>query len=315
MTSATTQAKLERELYPPITDLLKSEGYWVWEEATIRAGEQGTRTADHVAWRWDGSEIEVLAVEVKPGPADVGLAQAVAYATGFDRVFVAAEEPWTSTGYLATVFERLGLGYIHTSPTRAAIEQEADQSPFIVDVVRRENIARVRLRHLFTESVVGEPVRVGNDRRGHNWGVTLAPGWQICGQVVTGSPTTYLSLLAEAKSVGDAAALLDPQTFASAVASLGPGTQVILRERRHNGRQGFYSDPLRGWSPKEDVAVLKRLLGFARTLSAPRVGPNFEIQQELWQQGNPLTETDARREFQARIDKFRSARTILNGKP
>jgi hypothetical protein len=96
--------KREAELYPAITALFQRKGFKVWEEATIRAGEMGTRTADHVAWRWKGDEILACAVEVKAGAADVGLAQAVAYAVGFDRIYVrqktASWRPATLRRYL-----------------------------------------------------------------------------------------------------------------------------------------------------------------------------------------------------------------------
>jgi hypothetical protein len=48
--------KREKELYPLVTRLLEEQGLHVWEEATIRAGDEGTRTADHVAWRWNGAD-------------------------------------------------------------------------------------------------------------------------------------------------------------------------------------------------------------------------------------------------------------------
>src|SRR4051794_29924323 len=115
MTSRAPQAKLGGEMYPAVTGLLEQQGVRVWKEATIRAGEEGTLTADHVAWKWEGANIDALAVEVKPGRADVGLAQAAAYSAGFDRVYVAAEDSLSSTGYLAEVFGRLGLGYIRVS--------------------------------------------------------------------------------------------------------------------------------------------------------------------------------------------------------
>ena len=316
MTALATRAKLEKELYPPITALLKDEGYRVWEEATIRAGEEGTRTADHVAWQWEGEEIRALAVEVKPGQADVGLAQAAAYSAGFDAVFVAAEEPFVSTGYLGAVFARLGLGYIRVTPTDASIERDADPSPFIVDTVRAENLARVRLRHLFVETWSGdENVWFGGDRRGDNWAVTgTTSEWQLCGQVVTGSSAAYLSLLAESKQVGDsAAAKLEGGALAASVRSIGPSTEVILQERRHNGFQGSYSGVLRVWSPDDDDdTALDALLSFARTLSGPRVGPHFEIRTELWPHGTSLTEADARRDFEEALTRLRAVQSILN---
>ena len=240
MTALATKAKLEKELYPPITALLKDEGYRVWEEATIGAGEEGTRTADHVAWRWTGDQIDALAVEVKPGRADVGLAQAAAYSAGFDRVFVAAEESFASTGYLAAVFARLGFGYIRVNPGEASIERDAEQTPFIVASTRAENVARIRLRHLFVEPIVGETVLLDKDRRGDNWAVTgTTAEWQICGQVSTGSQATCLSLLAESKPVGDAAAAkLDAATLANGVASIGASTEVVLREAAQRSK-GF----------------------------------------------------------------------------
>jgi len=314
VTSALAAAKLEKELYPPITQLLQQRGWRVWEQATIRAGDEGTRTADHVAWRWEGDEIDTLAVEVKPGRADIGLAQAVAYSTGFDRVFVAAEEPFVSAGYLASVFVRLGLGYICVTPSDAVIEHEAERSPFIADAIRTENIARVRLRHLFVEDALGEPVRFDVDSRGDNWAVTgTMSEWQLCGQVVTGTAATYVSLLAESKRVGDAAAQrLDSAFFAEALASIGASTELILQERRHDGHRPLYSGVLRRWSPADDQEALEELLAFARTLSGPRVGPQFEIRTVLWADDGSLAESAARRDLEETVTQLRGVQTLLN---
>jgi hypothetical protein len=314
VTTLPATAKLERELYPPITELLESQGLCVWTEATIRAGEEGTRTADHVAWRWDGAQIRALAVEVKPGRADVGLAQAAAYSAGFDRVFVAAEDSLVSTGYLASVLARLGLGYIRVSPAEAIIEHEPESSPFIAQAVRAENLARVRLRHLFVESVLQESVRFGADRRGDSWAVAgTTSEWQLCGQVVTGSEVTGLSLLAESKAVGDAAAAkLDSETLGVAVSSVDPAAEIVLRERRHNGFQGFYSAILRRWSPANDRADLDELLSFARSLKAARVGPHFEIETRLWPHTVSMTEAQARQEFEDALARLRAVQSVLN---
>jgi hypothetical protein len=314
MTTIAARAKLEKELYPPITQLLEADGLHVWEEATIRAGDEGTRTADHVAWRWEGDEIDALAVEVKPGAADIGLAQAVAYSAGFDSVFVAAEEPLGSTGYLASVFERLGLGYICVSPTDAQIQRKPERRPFTVEAVRAENLARVRLKHLFADDIVGERVRFGADRRGDNWVVTgTTSAWQLCGQVTTGSEATALSLLAESKAVGDrAAANLDSTTLGEAVSSLAQPAEIVLRQRRHDGFKGKYSDVLRRWTPADGRDQLDDLLSTARSLSAPRVGPHFEIQTELWPHAVALTEARARQEFQETLARLRAVRSVLN---
>jgi hypothetical protein len=315
MTTIAVQAKLEKELYPPITDLLAGQGLNVWEEATIRAGDQGTRTADHVAWRWEGDRIDALAVEVKPGNADVGLAQAVAYSAGFDRVFVAAEESFSTTGYIGIVFERLALGYIRVDPSAAIVEREADQSPFIVNAVRSENLARIRLKHLFVPDVVGEAVRFGADRRGDNWAVTgTTSEWQLCGEVITGSPVTYLSLLAESKWVGDAASRLDPGVLGNWISPLGGTALLELRERRHNGFRPIYSDVLRTWSPQSSKKSLAELLDHAQSLSGKKVGPHFEIRIALWPHSVSLTQEDARRDLLDTCERLRAVQSNLNGK-
>jgi hypothetical protein len=190
--------KREKDLYPLVTRLLKKSGLDVWEEATIRAGDEGTKTADHVAWRWVGPGIEACAVEVKVRWADVAFAQAVAYEVGFPRVYVAAEEALAEAGYLGRVFDHLGLGYIRVSPNEARIELEAKDSLFISPPVRDENLARIRLKHLFTNELIGESTRFSKDRRGDIWGVTgTTREWQVCAQVVAKSTCTWLSLLAE----------------------------------------------------------------------------------------------------------------------
>jgi hypothetical protein len=172
--------KREKELYPLVTRLLEEQGLHVWEEATIRAGDEGTRTADHVAWRWNGADIEACAVEVKVGWADIAFAQAVAYEVGFPRVYVAADEALAETGYLGRVFDRVGLGYIRVGPDDATIELEPKDSLFLSPSVRDENLARIRLKHLFTDELVGEPTRFSKDRRGDIWGVTGRRGSGKC---------------------------------------------------------------------------------------------------------------------------------------
>jgi hypothetical protein len=312
---AIATSKLEKDLYPPVTELLESLGMRVWEEATIRAGDTGTRTADHVAWRWDGEDLETWAVEVKPGGLSVGLAQAVAYAVGFDRVLVAAEEPLAKAGYMAKVLDRLGLGYIRVDREAhmASLEREPSPSIFVSEPVKAENDARVRLRHLFTEEVLGEPVRFGADRRGDNWGVTgTTSEWQLCGQVIEGTGSTWLSLLAESKSVGVAAAnRLDASELAAWTASLGDA-EVVLQRRHHDGFKGSYSGPLRVWKPADPVEELGALLSDARGLSAPRVGPQFQIRANLWPHGVSLAEDHAREELLAAVERFRVVQRRLN---
>lgn len=315
MAVATT--KSERELYPLVTELLERLDMHVWEEPTIRAGDKGTKTADHVAWRWKGTDLETLAVEVKAGELSVGLAQAVAYAVGFDKVFVAAEEPLAQAGYMAKVLDRLGLGYIRADRESgtATLEREAKQSAFIEEHVRAENDARIRLKHLFNQDVFGEPVRFGADRRGENWGVTgTTSEWQLCGQVIPGENATQFSLLAESKSVGDRAAmLLNARELADWTSSLGD-VVLVLKERRHNGFQGFYSGVLRSWTPADSEADLEELLVFARSLSAAKVGPHFQVRADLWRHDVALTEDDARRDIRAAIDRFKPVQEKLNEK-
>jgi hypothetical protein len=312
---ATTTSKLEKHLYPPVTELLESLGICVWEEATICAGDEGTRTADHVGWRWKGDDLETWAVEVKAGAVDVGLAQAVAYSVGFDKVVVAAEEPLAEAGYMAKVLDRLGLGYIRVDRegATAALEREPRQSEFIADPVRAENDARVRLKDLFTEDFLGEPIRFGADRRGDNWGVTgTTSEWQLCGQVIEGAGSTWFSLLAESKSVGDAAAnWLTASELAAWTASLG-NAKIVLQERRHNGFKGFYSGELASWSASDSVQELHELLSRARSLSAPKVGPHFQIKTDLWPHSVALTEKSARHEFLETVDRFRVVQRHLN---
>ena len=199
------------------------KGFKVWEEATIRAGDEGTRTADHVAWRWKGNEILACAVEVKAGAADVGLAQAVGYGVGFGRVYVAAEDRLAETGYLAKVFNRLGLGYIWASTTKARIELEATPNGFISSAVREENVGRIRLKHLWNEGVVGEPTKFGRDRRGPIWGVTgTTREWQICVLLYPNSTHAYLSLVAESRGLGErVASRVVPEELSLLIEELG----------------------------------------------------------------------------------------------
>ena len=135
----------EKHLYRCIQELLERR-FAVWAEATVRAGDTGTRTADHVAWKWDGDRIEAFAVEVKKGTADKAIAQAVAYQVGFPQVYIAAETLIGEMGYLAKVIARLGLGYIHVQGQGASaeIEQEAGPSLFLSSGPHYENVAHPR---------------------------------------------------------------------------------------------------------------------------------------------------------------------------
>lgn len=302
----------EKDLYPTVTRLLKQQGLHVWEEATMRAGDEGTRTADHVAWRWDSSKIESFAIEVKVGWADIAFAQAVAYQVGFPRVYVAANEALAETGYLSRVFDHLGLGYIRVSTNDARIELDAKESLFVSPAVHDENLARIRLKHLFTERLIGEPIRFSKDRRGDIWGVTgTTKQWQICVQVVTGSTCTWLSLLAEGKGIGVRVAALDPERLAEAIKPL-PNPRIVLRRREHKGYRPVHED-LAAWRPSDGSRGLEHLLRDARALAGkPNVGPQFQIVTDYWPHGLHMTEEDARLQLGESVTRLRKIRDDLN---
>jgi hypothetical protein len=313
--TAKASAKREKDLYPAITALLRGRGFDVWEEATIRAGDEGTRTADHVGWMWDGSEIDACAVEVKAGRADLGFAQAVSYAVGFPRVFVAAEEPLAETGYLRQVFERLGLGYIHVSPEQASIELEAKRDLFVNKDVHTENIARIRVKHLSTAEVLGEPVRFGRDKRGHIWAVTGTTSvWQLAALVVTDKRTTWLCLLTEGAGLGRSfAARIDAANLAGLLRSLDTDKIVLeLRERTHKGYQPQYSPVLETWRPAEPTSALLHLLARARKKMPPRTGPRFQVLADFWPNEAELTEDEALDQFKSACSRLRNVRDELN---
>jgi hypothetical protein len=110
---------------------------------------------------------------------------------------------------------------------------------------------------------------------------------------------------------GDAAAHLDVEALARAVTSVGPSSEIIPPECRHNGFQGSYSDVLRRSSPAEDHLALDEVLSLARTLTAPRVRPYIEIQQALWPHGTSLTDTEARPDFEPALTRVRAVQSIL----
>jgi hypothetical protein len=60
------------------------------------------------------------------------------------------------------------------------------------------------------------------------------------------------------------------------------------------------------------VERLGALLSHARALSAPRVGPQFQITANLWPHGASLAEDRARREFLAAVEQFRQVQKRLN---
>jgi hypothetical protein len=313
MSAFALHAQKEKELYAPTTRLLEAHGYHVWEEATIRAGDSGTRTADHVAWRWDDDRVETIAVEVKPGPADVGLAQAVAYCVGFNRVYVGAEEDLHETGYLGKVFKRLSLGYIRVSPQQAVLQREAGDPLLLSQPVYDENVARIRLKAVFLDDVLGEPVRFGRDRRGDIWAVAGTSEWQLCGQVVTGSDATWLSLLAETKWVATGSLKMGVEGFAAAMGAIAPlEPELLLRRREHKGYQPKYSDVLASWRCGDPQPALHQLLSDAAELEVPKAGPHFEIRARFWPHGVPLSEAQARVELREAAEHLNRAREILN---
>jgi hypothetical protein len=305
--------KPEADLCPAITTLFQNKGFNVWEEATIRAGDEGTRTADHVAWRWKRDEILACAVEVKAGKADVGLAQAVAYGVGFDRIYVAAEDHLAATGYLAKVFDRLGIGYVWASPTNAKIELEATPNDFISIAVRDENIGRIRLKHLWNEGVVGEPTKFGKDRRGPIWGVTGSPReWQICVLLYPHSTHAYLSLVAESRGLGErVASRVAPEELSLLIEELGISDIELHLRRREYKFQPRYQDE-GTWQPSRGVSALADLLASAQALVGHSVGPWFEIRTNLWSHAERLTESEARKELRAAVQRLRPVRDTLN---
>jgi hypothetical protein len=304
--------KREKELYPLVTRLLAEQGLRVWEEVTIRAGDEGTRTADHVAWRWNGAEIEARAVEVKVGSADIAFAQAVAYEVGFPRVYVAADEALAETGYLGRVFDRVGLGYIRVGVNDATIELEPKDSLFLSASVHDENLARIRLKHLFTDELIGEPIRFSKDRRGDIWGVTgTTREWQVCGQVVAGSACTWLSLLAEGKGIGVRAAAMKPDRLAAAIDPL-PGSRLVLRRREHKGYRPVHEE-LAIWRPSDGGRALDQLLRDARALAGQRnIGPQFQVLMDFWPHDVRISEEDARRQLAESVTRLRTVRDELN---
>jgi hypothetical protein len=313
MTALAQRAKLERDLYPPIAKLLKANGLAVWEQATIRAGDDGAKTADQVAWRWDDREIDAVAVEVKAGKPDVGLAQAVAYAVGFPRVYVAAEEALSEAGYVPKVLSRLGLRYIRATRPRARVELEPRKSAFLSRAARDENVGRIRLKHLWTNKVVEEPALFGKDRRCHIWGVTGTPRiWQIAVLLYPGSTHAYLSLVAESKGLAmKVATRVGTAELGAAIRSLGMRDAVLHMRRREYRFQPYYEHQ-RTWQLDDGDATLDELLGAARMLAGPMVGPWFEIRTNLWSHSARLTETRARHELRSALQRLRPVRDELN---
>jgi len=312
----------EKRLYRSISDCLRERGLEVWEEATIRAGDRGTRTADHLAWSWEGEELTLWAVEVKAGAsledAGAALVQGLAYQVGIPFVYVAAEGSSANLEHLAGVLQRLNLGYMRAAAdgVRAAIETEPTVSEIIKDSVHAENIARARLKHVFTDQVVGEPVKVGRDRRGDIWAVTgTTDRWQLCAQVVAEGTHTLLSLIAESTSLGKRVASPAKATrFAELFRRVRPGAQLIVRCREHRGYQPKYSDDHYSWcSDENDDAALKEVLGLAASLGASRVGPHFELRTELWPHSERLTQAAAEARLGQESNNLRRIRDDLNG--
>ena len=302
------RTSLERDLFPPIQRLLKRAGWRVWGEATLRAGER-TRTVDLLGWRWDGDLIDAIAVEVELGDGDRGIPQGVAYGVGFDRVMVAAEK--TLPDHVQSVFEKLGLGYIVASSSRAAVVLEPGRNSLVDRQARDENRARVRLRHLWNDRVVGETTRFGKDQRGPLWG-TIGPmsEWRIAALLHPHGTHTHLSLVAESTPLGkQVSTSAKPKRFMEVIAPLD-GAEIHLRRREYKF-QPRYKD-VATWSPGDDTAAMRKLLAAARRIKGTSLGPWFEIRTNLWSHSARLTEPQAAQELRAAVDRLRPVRDELN---
>jgi hypothetical protein len=318
MIASRSSWNLEKHLYRPVAELLERLGLEVWPEATIRVGTDATLTADHVAWRWAGDVIDTLAVEVKPGSGEDGFKQALSYSAGFDHVYLGAEAALGAGGPLTEFLDREGVGFIEIDRVdqQAHVAHEPGDNHHVVPEFRDENIGRIRVRHLFTEDMLGEPVRHGDERFGTTWAVAGDMSrWQLCAQVTTGSPASMLMLLAESKDVGDRVVKrFDAAALASLVKQTGPGARLQMRRREHKGFRPKYSEVLGTWQPSDGVPALAEVLDRARALSGPRVAPHFEIHTELWPHGMRLTEKAARHELRARLAGLREIQHELNGR-
>jgi hypothetical protein len=210
------------------------------------------------------------------------------------------------TGYLAKVFDRLGLGYIWTSTTKAKVELEATANDFISSAVRDENVGRIRLKHLWNERVVGEPTEFGRDRRGPIWGVTgTTREWQICVLLYPNSTHAYLSLVAESRGLGErVAARVAPQELSLLIEELGISDVELHLRRREYKFQPRYQDE-GTWQPTHGVSVLADLLVSARALVGHSVGPWFEIRTNRWSHAERLTESEARKEIRIAVQRMR----------
>lgn len=281
----------EAKLYPSINKALAACRLHVRERLTMRVGQEKTRTPDHVAWRWDGPRIDLLAVEAKVGSrtadAALALAQATEYQAGIPYVFASAETAVADLGYLERVLAHLHLGYIRARRCQrgvARIESEPGESPFLEPTIHAENVARIRLLHLWRPKVIrGAEKHRGHDQRPDFWVATVKNRWQLCGHVRLGSTHTTISLLAENKWLGTRfCERAQPTKVAHVLRELqqatGRDAQLVCRERVSKAQRARYMGVHFIWSAHQSEHALGAALMDARKLADKNWhGPNFEV--------------------------------------
>jgi len=118
-------AHQEKDLYPPIQNLMENRGYAViCQFKTFSPLTRRKRILDLAGFRWmEDGDLDAWAIEGKQGasPADTltALGQSIEYQLYVPRVSVAAEVPREDLAFAENPLRQLGLGYIHATPASA----------------------------------------------------------------------------------------------------------------------------------------------------------------------------------------------------
>jgi hypothetical protein len=281
----------------------------VFDELMMHTGLGGLHRVDHVGFRWDAADIELVMVEVKPGdkPNDAAnaLGQAVAYQCAADLVWIAAEGDIATAeaGSLGVILEHLGLGYlIAQRDSRKSAHETIEPQPSATRSLPllELNVARVRMLHLFDE--LGA-ITSARDRRPDAWAVlNAADGWQIAGAVWPNGKTV-LSLLAEQADAGRRAAqTCNAARLADVVRAQAPDSTLVVQQRVHDGRRPHYSAP-EVWTAQMSDASLAALVARAKAMNGPRTSPQFQLSVPLWEAGERLDHVTARGQLEAAIER------------
>jgi len=150
----------EKEMYQPIRQAFKSQGFLTWEQFAITHPivKERYRKVDVVAFRWDSDvHLNATAVEVKPGtePATPleAIEQASTYQLLFPSVFVAAGTEQGKLAFSEGILRALGLGYIQVMDGNATFVFPPQENARVYENLFLETIRPIGVLALLTRHI------------------------------------------------------------------------------------------------------------------------------------------------------------------